>query len=77
MSLLTKGFKQVSLDEFKEFLSKNKDDVTTRDLYDLNPPRVAYLLRNAQQFIRIAYIEDNEREFNGKPNKYFVNTSYA
>jgi len=66
-----KGFREVNQFEFRDFIEKHENDVKIRDLYDINPPLIAYITRNENPR-RLAYIENNQGAFNGRPNKYFI-----
>ncbi len=68
-------FKQVSREEFRDFVNSKKDDLIIKDQYDTNPPLLIYGLRKLNATLRYAYIENNEAAFNGKDNKYFVTTT--
>ncbi len=69
---MLKNFKEVSRETFIEVVNKYKNDITLRDQYDTNPPLILYMLNKMGSASRIAYIENNDKAYNGKPNRYFV-----
>lgn len=71
---MKKEFKQVTKDEFIEFVNPHRHDITIKDQYDTNPPLICYVLNKSQSRIRCAYIVNNDAIYNNKPNTYFVST---